>query len=122
SAERTRGTVSKLLAGGGGGGDHPRGVAFHGAGPAPTPRLRVRTEVTIPTSTPAAGGEGPNRRGRVLGGRGARFSYSSAGLGMPSRPMTCWIRKVTRMPMKINQKLSLPQLSLSIRPVILGNQ
>ena len=42
--------------------------------------------------------------------------------GMPSRPIECWMRKVTWKPMNISQKLVFPRPSFSRRPVIFGNQ
>ncbi len=41
---------------------------------------------------------------------------------MPLRPAECWIRNVIQKPTSISQKLVLPMRSLSIRPVIFGNQ
>src|SRR4051794_39155282 len=54
SAERTRGTTSKLLTGGGEGVNHSRVLPFHGSGPATGPVRRLRTTLTIVASTPAA--------------------------------------------------------------------
>ena len=39
------------------------------------------------------------------------LSYSYTRRGMPSRPITCWIRKVDEKPKNISQKLSLPRPS-----------
>ncbi len=47
SAERTRGTTSKLLTGGGEAVNHSSVFAFHGSGPATTPTLRLRATLTI---------------------------------------------------------------------------
>ena len=43
STERTRGTVSKLFAGGGEVVNHSSVFAFHGSGPATAPFFRLRT-------------------------------------------------------------------------------
>ncbi len=42
--------------------------------------------------------------------------------GMPDRPAECWIRNVRWKPTNISAKPILPSFSLSIRPVIFGNQ
>ena len=42
--------------------------------------------------------------------------------GMPLRPAECWIRNVRWKPTNISAKPTLPSVSLSIRPVIFGNQ
>ena len=42
--------------------------------------------------------------------------------GMPFRPRKCIGKNVRFIPMNINQKFSLPSVSLSIRPVSLGYQ
>ena len=54
STERTRGMTSKLFAGGGEVVNHSSVLAFHGSGPATTPRLRLRATLMTVTSTPAA--------------------------------------------------------------------
>ncbi len=122
SAERTSGTTSKLLTGGGELVNHSSVLAFHGSGPAIAPSFRLRATLTIVTSTPAPRMNEPIVEIRLYSARWPTLSYSYTRRGIPSRPITCWIRNVTRKPTNISQKLSLPRPSLSIRPVIFGNQ
>src|SRR6476646_7768491 len=59
STERTRGTTSKLLAGGGEVVNHSSVFAFHGSGPATGPRLSERKTLMTVTRTPSASTNAP---------------------------------------------------------------
>ena len=84
---------------------------------------RLRKTLCMNSSIDTAEDESPHRgdrvpqvppHARVVGMRSRR--------GIPSMPRKCIGKKVILNPMKVSQKWSLPRVSPSMRPVILGHQ
>src|SRR6185312_6550637 len=116
------GITAKLYGGGGDSMAHSSVPASHGFEPAYAPRRRLTKMLTTNSSTPTANIADPIVVMRFTDPHPALAGYVYTRLGIPNKPLMCIGKKPRLNPMNIVQKFHLPNVSLIMRPVILGIQ
>src|SRR5215212_6660574 len=116
------GTCTKLWGGGGEVVAHSSVQARHGLGPAGSPLRRLDVTFQISTNRARPVKKTPMVEIRLSSPQPGRSGYVATRLGIPISPSMCCTKNVILKPIKLSQKFILPSRSLSMRPVIFGNQ